>query len=190
MSARIAVPVFANLGFLVAAVHAGGLSENALPNSAAVTDAAPSGPATVQPYSVLRTQLSVLMNDPAARSILEQHIPGIAMAARVPSVRYAPLKVLQSFAPEALTDTMLASLDAALSQLTPAPATPGDTSPWRPINVDESAVGSYTLPDPLTTSKGRPVRTPGQWWRVRRPEILELFATQQFGRAPGRPKEE
>lgn len=56
-----------------------------------------------------------------------------------------------------------------------------------PANLDESKVRPYTLPDPLVTSNGRRVRNARQWMRTRRPELLELFETEMFGRAPGRP---
>ncbi len=54
----------------------------------------------------------------------------------------------------------------------------------REPNFDESKVGNYTLPDPLTLQDGSPVRTPADWNQKRRPELLELFATQMFGRTP------
>lgn len=56
-----------------------------------------------------------------------------------------------------------------------------------PVNYDESLTGSYTLPDPLTTSKGAPVRDAAAWFGVRRPEIIRLFEENQYGKAPGRP---
>ncbi len=58
------------------------------------------------------------------------------------------------------------------------------------VNYDEAKVGSYTLPDPLTMADGKPVRDAKTWWKKRRPEIIALFETQQYGRAPGRPAEE
>lgn len=57
----------------------------------------------------------------------------------------------------------------------------------QPINQDESKVPSYTLPDPLTTLKGKKVKTVRQWEKVRRPELLNLFETEMFGKVPGRP---
>lgn len=56
-----------------------------------------------------------------------------------------------------------------------------------PVNYDESKVGTYTLPDPLVLNNGKRVRGAKSWWKKRRPEILAMFETQQFGRAPGRP---
>ena len=51
-------------------------------------------------------------------------------------------------------------------------------------NYDESGAGSYTLPDPLVTENGRRVVDSTTWWRVRRPEILELFSREIYGRVP------
>lgn len=51
-------------------------------------------------------------------------------------------------------------------------------------NYDESKVGPYTLPDPLVAQNGARVRDAATWEKVRRPEILELFTTQVYGRTP------
>jgi hypothetical protein len=59
-----------------------------------------------------------------------------------------------------------------------------------PVNYDEAKVGSYTLPDALVMANGQLVRDAKTWWAKRRPEIVSLFETQQFGRDPGRPSGE
>lgn len=41
-----------------------------------------------------------------------------------------------------------------------------------------------SLPDPLTTSNGDKVTTPSEWMEVRRPELLELFRENVYGRMP------
>ncbi|WP_236646388.1 hypothetical protein [Gemmatirosa kalamazoonensis] len=56
-----------------------------------------------------------------------------------------------------------------------------------PVNYDEAKVGTYTLPDPLVLNDGTRVRDAMTWWVRRRDEVLRLFETNQFGRAPGRP---
>jgi hypothetical protein len=56
-----------------------------------------------------------------------------------------------------------------------------------PVNYDEGKVGSYTLPDPLVLANGTRVADPMIWWARRRPEILRMFETTQFGRVPGKP---
>src|SRR6187549_1770111 len=74
---------------------------------------------------------------------------------------------------------------AAAQQAQPAPPT---VVAGIPVNYDESKVGTYTLPDPLVTTKGVPVRDAATWTRVRRPEILRMMESTQFGRAPGKPE--
>ena len=60
-------------------------------------------------------------------------------------------------------------------------------SPWGIwSNYDEARVGTYALPDPLLTNGGRRVTDAATWWRVRRPEILELFRREIYGRIPAR----
>jgi hypothetical protein len=52
-------------------------------------------------------------------------------------------------------------------------------------NEDESKVGAYTLPDPLVANDGTRVRDAAAWRAKRRPELLELFAREVYGRTPG-----
>jgi hypothetical protein len=59
-----------------------------------------------------------------------------------------------------------------------------------PVNYDEAKVGTYSLPDPLRLNNGKPVRNAKTWYSKRRPEIVEMFETQQYGRAAGRPADE
>jgi len=68
-----------------------------------------------------------------------------------------------------------------------APAAPPAVVAGIPVNYDESKVGTYTLPDPLVLANGKRVTDAATWTRVRRPEILHLMETIQFGRAPGKP---
>jgi hypothetical protein len=53
---------------------------------------------------------------------------------------------------------------------------------------DESQVPSYTLPDPLIAEDGQAIANAPLWWEKRRPEILELFQREVYGRSPGRPE--
>ena len=50
------------------------------------------------------------------------------------------------------------------------------------FNYDESKVPVFVLPDPLICNDGNKVTTVKQWEDKRRPEILELFASQVYGR--------
>ena len=52
-------------------------------------------------------------------------------------------------------------------------------------NYDESkAKQDLKLPDPLVLKNGRKVTTAGEWWRLRRPEIVEDFEREVYGRVP------
>lgn len=54
-------------------------------------------------------------------------------------------------------------------------------------NYDEAQVPKFDLPDPLRLANGERVSDAATWNSKRRPEILELFREQMFGRSPGRP---
>lgn len=52
-------------------------------------------------------------------------------------------------------------------------------------NYDESKANPYPdLPDPLALKNGRKVTTAKMWWNQRRPEIVEDFDREIYGRAP------
>jgi len=52
-------------------------------------------------------------------------------------------------------------------------------------NYDESKANPYpNLPDPLTLKNGKKVTTASDWWSKRRPEIVEDFDREVYGRVP------
>ena len=63
-----------------------------------------------------------------------------------------------------------------------------DGNPKSPnaANIDESKVAPYALPDPLKFNSGAPVKTPKDWWEKRRPELVEIFDREIYGRVPAR----
>ena len=85
---------------------------------------------------------------------------------------------------------MLSSPALTLAQVPAAAQALPSSVAGIPVNYDESKTGTYTLPDPLKLNDGKPVRDAKTWTAKRRPEIVELFETQQYGRAPGRPSDE
>jgi hypothetical protein len=61
-----------------------------------------------------------------------------------------------------------------------------DGNPKSPnaANTDESKVPAYSLPDPLVMKSGTRVTTAEMWWKQRRPEIVEDFDREVYGRVP------
>ncbi len=51
-------------------------------------------------------------------------------------------------------------------------------------NYDEEKIPDYELPDPLVTESGQPVADAESWEKVRRPELMQQFQEQVYGRAP------
>jgi hypothetical protein len=95
----------------------------------------------------------------------------------------------------ALVSLLILGVGATQAQVPqPAPAPRPNPNPTDvagiPVNYDEAKVGSYTLTDPLILNDGKRVRNAKEWFAKRRPEIVEMFETQQYGRAPGRPADE
>ncbi|HEV2348246.1 MAG TPA: acetylxylan esterase [Terriglobia bacterium] len=62
-----------------------------------------------------------------------------------------------------------------------------DGNPKSPYaaNYDESKANPYpTLPDPLKLNDGKKVKSAKAWWMRRRPEIVEYFDREIYGRVP------
>ena len=70
-----------------------------------------------------------------------------------------------------------------IKQLRPGPS--GNPKAPNAANADESKATPYPdLPDPLTLKSGKKVTTADQWWKERRPEIVEDFDREVYGRVP------
>lgn len=53
------------------------------------------------------------------------------------------------------------------------------------VNYDEAKANPYpNLPDPLVFNNGKPVKTAKDWWTKRRPELVEYFDREIYGRVP------
>jgi (4-O-methyl)-D-glucuronate---lignin esterase len=58
-------------------------------------------------------------------------------------------------------------------------------APVNPVNYDEAKANPWpAYPDPLACADGSKVTTPKEWWDKRRPELVELFEREVFGRIP------
>jgi hypothetical protein len=68
-----------------------------------------------------------------------------------------------------------------ITKLRPGPS--GRAGATNEANYDESKANPFPdLPDPLTLKNGKKVTTADAWWKERRPEIVEEFEREVFGR--------
>ncbi len=77
---------------------------------------------------------------------------------------------------------MLDQLGIETSEMRPGPS--GDPSAPNAANRFEDKVNEYTLPDPLILKNGKAVASPEMWWQQRRPELVEDFEKEVYGRLP------
>jgi hypothetical protein len=64
-------------------------------------------------------------------------------------------------------------------------ADPRNPNAANPVNYDEAKANPYPdLPDPLGLKNGQKITTADQWWNQRRPEIVEDFDREIYGRVP------
>ena len=80
------------------------------PASAPVTKPAPK-------YSTSDTPIGELLDNPKARAVLEQNIPGLTTSPQIDMARGMTLRGIQPYATDTITDTVLAKVDAAFAAL-------------------------------------------------------------------------
>ena len=86
-----------------------------------------------------------------------------------------------NFTAEQDHDNMLQKL--GIKKLRPGPS--GDEKAPNHANYDTALSNPYPdLPDVLTLKNGTRVTTPDGWWKQRRPEIVEDFEREVYGRVP------
>src|SRR5688500_11888220 len=70
-----------------------------------------------------------------------------------------------------------------ITKLRPGPS--GRRGATNEANYDEAKANPFpNLPDPLTLKNGQKITTPDAWWKQRRPEIVEDFEREVYGRVP------
>ncbi|MET0387261.1 MAG: PQQ-dependent dehydrogenase, methanol/ethanol family [Polyangiales bacterium] len=98
-------------GFYMMVRGAIGLAPEEEPVTAA-TAGAPTG------YTCARTKIGKLLDDPAARAIVDKHVPGLSGRPQIGLARSMTLKQLQNYSPE-FSDPVLAKIDADFAKLPP-----------------------------------------------------------------------
>lgn len=68
-------------------------------------------------YDVEQTDIGTLLDDPAAKAVLDKHIPGFSANPQIDMARSMTLKVVQQYSPDTLTDQALAAIQADLGKL-------------------------------------------------------------------------
>ena len=96
---------------LILAAAALSVATPALAQTAASATAAPAK------YNSADTELGVLLDNPAAKAIVEKHIPGMTTNDQVDMARAMTLKAIQQYSPDEVTDARLAAIDAELAKL-------------------------------------------------------------------------
>lgn len=77
---------------------------------------APAAPAAA-PMSTATTDLGTLLDNPAAKAVLQNYIAQMIANPQIEMARSMTLKQLQGFAGDALTDATLANIDADLAKI-------------------------------------------------------------------------
>lgn len=78
---------------------------------------APAATAPAPKYTTADTEIGTLLDDPAAKAIIEKHIPGLVGNDQIDMARTMTLRAIQPFAEAEVTDERLAAIDAELAKL-------------------------------------------------------------------------
>jgi hypothetical protein len=102
----------------------------------------------------------------------------IGLLAQVDAGKYPPLQTLTA---QQDHDNMKKQL--GITELRPGPS--GNDAAPNHANYDESIANPCPLlPEVLTMQNGKKVTTSEQWWKQRRPELIEAFEKEVYGRIP------
>ena len=95
------------------------LALTVLASTAAQAEApkAPAAAPAAAKYSTAETELGVILDDPAAKAIVEKNIPGLTTNPQIEMARGMSLKTIQGYAADTVTDARLAAIDAEFAKL-------------------------------------------------------------------------
>jgi para-nitrobenzyl esterase len=79
-------------------------------------------------YNSLTTPIGEMLDDAAARAVLQKHIPTVVGSSQIAMARGATLAALQQFVPRELTPAVMQAIDAELSMLPVAGSKPDGSS--------------------------------------------------------------
>lgn len=73
--------------------------------------------AFADPMTTESTTLGELLDNPASKAVLEKHAPMLTQGGQIDQARGIPLKTLQSYMGDALSDDVLKAIDAELAEI-------------------------------------------------------------------------
>lgn len=90
----------------------------ALSPGAAIAQTPPAPAAAAAPaYTVADTDIGTLLDNPAAKAILDKHMPEFSANPQIDMARGMTLKAVQAYAADKITDEALVKIDADLAKL-------------------------------------------------------------------------
>lgn len=98
---------FAALAVLSVSIAAAAVAAEPAP----VTSAAPAN------YNSSDSQIGALLDDPAAKAVLQRHLPQLVSSAQIDMARSMTLKQIQGYSGHMISDDVLAKIDADLAKL-------------------------------------------------------------------------
>ena len=84
---------------------------------AAAQTPAPAAAEATTTYSSTSTPIGTLLDDAAAKAVLDKNVPGLTTNPQIDMARGMTLKDIQSYAAEQLTDDVLKKIDVDLAAL-------------------------------------------------------------------------
>lgn len=89
----------------------------ALTPAIASAQAATPAAAAAAHYSTENTTIGDIMADPAAKAVVDKHVPGMLANDQIEMAKEMTLKQIQQYSPDSLSDKTLADIDAEFAKL-------------------------------------------------------------------------
>lgn len=86
------------------------------PAMASAQAAAPAAAAAAH-YSTAETTIGDILADPAAKAVVDKHVPGMLSNDQIEMAKDMTLKQIQQYSPDNLSDKALADIDADFAKL-------------------------------------------------------------------------
>ena len=98
-------------------ITAGALALASLSSGAFAQNAPAPAAAPAKHYTTADTAIGTLLDDPAAKALLQKHLPELTSGGQIEMARGLTLQAVKQYAPDRLTDAILAEIDIDLAKL-------------------------------------------------------------------------